>query len=344
MRNMFLFLLAAVTLFADQVVLTNGDTISGKVVKKDGANLTVHSEFLGNVTMPWTAVKSLRSDEDLTVVLPGGESVKGKVSTSDASFQVAGASGTTSTPLAEVSAVRNAAEQHAWERLQRPHIFDLWAGAFDIGLALAGGNARTNTFTTAFHAARITTHDKTTITFNQIRGTARLDGVNNLIASAIRGGWTYNRNINSRVFASTFNDYERDRFQDLSLRFVAGGGLGLIAIKSERTSLRVEGGLDYVHESFRQGVSHQAGEANFGDDLQVKLNGLTTVTQSFRMFPSLTDTGQYRANFDLGTVMTIKKWLGWHLTASDRYLNNPALGRQRNDILLSTGLRLSFAR
>jgi hypothetical protein len=343
-RNFFLFLLPAVTLFADQVVLSNGDTISGKVVKKDGATLTVHSEFLGDVTMPWTAVKSLRSDEDLTVVLPGGESVKGKVSTSGASFEVAGASGTTTTPLAEVSAVRNAAEQHAWERLQRPHIFDLWAGAFDIGLALAGGNARTNTFTTAFRAARVTTNDKVTITFNQIRGTARLDGINSLIASAIRGGWTYNRNISPRVFVSPFNDYERDRFQDLSLRFVAGGGLGLIAIKSERTSLRVEGGLDYVHESFRKGVSHQAGEANFGDDLLVKLNGLTTVTQSFRMFPSLTSTGQYRANFDLGTVMTLKKWLGWHLTASDRYLNNPALGRLRNDILLSTGLRLSFAR
>jgi hypothetical protein len=343
-RFVFLFLLPAVALLADQVVLTNGDTISGKIVKKDGASLKVHSELLGDVTMPWTAVTSLRSDEDLTVALPGGESVTGKVSTSGATFQVAGASGTTSIPLAEVSAVRNPAEQHAWERLQRPHILELWDGFFDVGLALASGNARTNTLTTAFHAARITHKDKVAITFNQIRGTARLNGVNSLIASSIRGGWTYNRDINPRVFATTFNDYERDRFQDLSLRVVAGGGVGLTAIKSERASLTVEGGLNYVHENFRQGVSHQAGEGNFGDDLLLRLNGLTTLTQSFRMFPSLTNTGQYRANFDLSTVMTLKKWLGWHLTASDRYLNSPVVGRLRNDILLSTGFRLIFAR
>jgi hypothetical protein len=68
-------------LSADQVVLKNGDTITGAVVKKDGTKLTIKSAFLGEVNMPWDAVKSLRSDENLTVVLPGGESVLGKVNT-----------------------------------------------------------------------------------------------------------------------------------------------------------------------------------------------------------------------------------------------------------------------
>ena len=40
----------------------------------------------------------------------------------------------------------------------------------------------------------------------------------------------------------------------------------------------------------------------------------------------------------------LKKWLAWHVTASDRFLSNPLPGRQRNDLLLSTGLRLSFAK
>jgi len=61
-------LLTFPALAADQVVLTNGDTITGTIVKKDGDKLTVKSEFLGEVTMPWKAVKSIRSDADLTVV------------------------------------------------------------------------------------------------------------------------------------------------------------------------------------------------------------------------------------------------------------------------------------
>jgi hypothetical protein len=48
-------------------------------------------------------------------------------------------------------------------------------------------------------------------------------------------------------------------------------------------------------------------------------------------------------NFDLSAVTLLKKWLGWHLTFSDRYLSDPVEGRLRNDVLLSTGFRLSFA-
>ena len=41
----------------------------------------------------------------------------------------------------------DAAEQHAFERLEHPGIFELWSGNFDIGLALARGNARTDSLT-----------------------------------------------------------------------------------------------------------------------------------------------------------------------------------------------------
>jgi len=37
---------------ADRVVLKNGDTLTGTVVKKVGDKLTLKSEFLGEVTMP----------------------------------------------------------------------------------------------------------------------------------------------------------------------------------------------------------------------------------------------------------------------------------------------------
>src|SRR5215470_7190786 len=101
-----LLLFFAPVLSADQVVLKNGDTITGSIIKKDGAKLTLKSEFLGEVTMPWTAVKSIRSDETLTVVLPGGEAVAGKVSTSGETLEVAAPSGQKTAPLADVQAVR----------------------------------------------------------------------------------------------------------------------------------------------------------------------------------------------------------------------------------------------
>src|SRR5258708_2637746 len=117
-RFLLLFLSLACFADADQVVLKNGDTITGSIVKKDGVKLTLKSEFLGEVTMPWTAVQTIRSDEPLTVVLPGGETVAGKVSTSGDALTVAAPAGPKSAPLASVESMRNPAEQHSWERLQ----------------------------------------------------------------------------------------------------------------------------------------------------------------------------------------------------------------------------------
>lgn len=74
------------------------------------------------------------------------------------------------------------------------------------------------------------------------------------------------------------------------------------------------------------------------------MSAVTSITQSFRIFPNLSNRGEFRGNFDLGAVTAIKKWLGWQISASNRYLSNPVLGRQRNDLLISTGLRVSFAK
>jgi len=339
---MCLFL--APVLSADQVVLKNGDTITGSIVKKDGAKLTLKSEFLGEVSMPWSAVKSLKSDGPLTVVLPTGESVSGKISTSGDNLEVATAPAPKSAPLLGITAVRNAAEQHAFERLQHPGLLELWTGSYDLGLALARGNARTDTFTNAFNASRVTRKDKITVSFSQIFASARVNNVSSTTANALRGGWTYNRDLTPKFFVATLNTYEHDQFQNLSLRFVAGGGFGVNAVKTDKANLSFTGGGDYERENFTTNLSRNSGEANFGDDFVYKFSAATSVTQAFRFYPNLTYTGEYRSNFDLSGATAIKKWLAWHLTASDRFISNPVFGRQRNDLILSTGFRLTFAK
>ncbi len=332
------------TFAADQVVLKNGDTITGSIIKKDGDKLTMKSEFLGEVSMPWSAVKSLKSDETLTVAAKDAEPVAGKVTTSGDTLQVATAGGTKTYPLADVHSVRNPAEQHSWERLQHPGLLELWTGFYDLGYALARGNARTETLTNAFNATRVTRNDRITISVNQIYGTARINGVSDAVANAIRGVWTYNHGIGSKLFLTTLNSYEHDPFQNLHLRFVVGGGLGWNTIKTDKYILSFTGGGDYARENFFNHIQRNSGEIFFGDDFIYKVSAATNITQSARIFPNVTDTGQYRFNFDLAAVTAIKKWLAFHITASNRFLSNPVPGVQKNDVLLSTGFRVTFSR
>lgn len=339
----FIFMVRAAS--ADQAILKNGDRVTGKIQKKDGADLVVKSDLFGTVTIPWTAVMQLTSDEPLTVALTDEKTVQGKIAVRDDAVEVATQTGLQSVAVTQVKSIRNADEQKAYERLQHPGILSLWVGDADVGLSLARGNSSTETITTSIKTTRETRNDKIALYFIQIYSQGKLaTGATALTAKSVRGGWAYNRRFSPRTFVNTFNDYEYDAFQGLDLRLVAGAGLGYQAIKKERTELNLASGVSYDRENFTQSLTRNSAEAYWGSSFMARISKSTTMTQSFRMFDNLTDAGEYRLNFDFGTATVLKKWLSWQLTFSDRYLSNPQPGRKTNDVLLTTGLRFTFER
>ncbi len=338
-------LLSACNAWADQVTLNNGDRITGKVVKKDQGSVTFKSDVFGSVTIPWSSVAQLASDAPVTVVLSDGKAVVGKLATADGVLQVTTATATESAVLSEITAIRDASEQRSFERLQNPSVLNLWAGRADVGLSIASGNSQTTTSTVSLVATRQTRSDKAGIHFTQIYAHGKnAQGVKVTSANAARGGWAYDRKVNSRMFLNLLNDYEYDAFQDLDLRFVAGGGAGYSALRRERMQLDLVAGADYNREKYGAPLIRHSGEAYWGDSLSAKVSRTTSLTQSFRMFNNLTQGGHYRMNFDAGTATQLLRWLGWHVTVSDRYSSGPLAGRKRNDVLLTTGLRINFAR
>jgi hypothetical protein len=337
--------LLVLTAWADQVTLRNGDRVTGKIVKKDGTALTFKSDVFGEVTIPWQNVAQVVSDEPLTVVLPDGKSVLGKVATTENKLEVTTETTKESVAIAEVGAIRNADEQKAHERLEHPGPLNLWTGYADLGVSFARGNADATTIATAVSATRETRGDKTSIYFNEIYSTGKaVDKSSAKTAQAIRGGWAYSKNLSPRLFINLFNDYEYDLFQSLDLRFVIGGGPGYSLVKNDQTQFDLVGGASYNREKFSTPLIRNSAEAYWGDNLLHKFSKITSLTQSFRMFNNLSDLGEYRLNFDLGAVTTLKKWLSWQLTVSDRYLSNPLPDHKKNDILFTTGIRVNFAR
>src|SRR5262249_4704967 len=160
------------------------------------------------------------TDQPLTVVLENNRTLQGTLATADGEIEVSGQGNRIAVTASEIEALRNAAEQRAYERLLHPGLSELWAGAGSVGLAVTSGNARTFTFTTAINAARVTNTDKTSLYFSAIKSSALVNGQNTATAKAVRGGIGYGHDIAPRWFLNAFNDYEYDRFQNLDLRFV----------------------------------------------------------------------------------------------------------------------------
>ncbi len=341
--SLLLFTSIAGLALGDQVTLKNGDVVSGQIEKKDGATLTIKTEFMGEVTIPWDAVTAVKSDNPLYVKLPSGAEVQGKVSTDNQQVQVATPSATQTAPIGQVATIRNAAEEAKYERFLHPSWLDLWAGYADVGFSIARGNAHTDTLTTAFNAVRATTNDKTTLFFNQVYSTGTIGPVTGPTANNAIGGVSYNHDITPRWFWNLLNTDEYDTFQGLNFRFVGGGGVGYHAIKTSRTMLDLLVGGDYSHSSFIDGTVRNLGEIYVGDDFSHKITGITSITETLRFFEA-PSAGEYRVLFNTGIATTIHKWLAWQIGVTDTYLSNPILGRKGNDLLLTTGLRATFAR
>lgn len=342
-------LLFAATSWADQIVMKNGDRVSGSIVKKDAAALTIKSIHFGTVTLPWAEVESVKADQPLTVVLTGDQTVKGTLATSDGKIEVAGDGAKKSVAPAEIVALRNVAEQAAYERLLHPAWSRLWVFTGSLGIAGAQGNAETRTFTIPVTGTRVTRTDKTSVYFNFLSSQATVGGVASQTAQAVRGGWAYAHNLNPRLAATVFNDFEYDKFQSLDLRTVVGGGLVYHLWKKDAGRVDAVGGGDWNHENYgppkpAPSYTKSSLEAYVGDDFAYKISKRLALTQTYRIFGNISDYGTYRQNFDFGVTSSLTKWLTWNSSISDRFNSLPVAGLKKNDFLYSTGLGFTFSR
>jgi putative salt-induced outer membrane protein YdiY len=348
--------LFAVTAMADQVTLKNGDRLTGTILKSDAKTLLIKTEFAGDVTVQWDAVSGIVSSQPLHLALKDGQTIVGMVNEADNRIEVATKeTGSVTASKDAVSAVRNDAEQKAYddqiERLRHPHLTDFWSGLLDTGLSLTRGNSDSLTFSLAGKAARVTDRDKIVVYSNAIYTNSTVNNVSSTTAHAIRGGLRGDLNVREKLFVFAFTDFEYDAFQHLDLRNVVGGGLGYHVLKTARTTFDLFGGGSFEQEYFSPNppaeptsLTRKSGEIVAGEELNTKLNSRTTLTERFSIYPNVSETGQYRYQFDTSAATKLKNWLGWQVTFSDRFLSNPLPGLKRNDLLLSTGVRLTFGK
>jgi putative salt-induced outer membrane protein len=334
------------TLFADQVVLKNGDRLTGTIAKSDDKALLIKTEFAGDVTVQWPAVQEVTSAQPLHVTLSNGKTVVGPVATTDGNLAVTTtASGTVNVSKDDVTALRSDAEQTAYEKSLHPGLVQGWAGGANVGFSLTRGNSQTKNLALAFTADRKTQTDDIALYANTVYAANDAPGaVPHTTASSDQGGARYSRNFGPRLFAYGSADFQTDALQDLNLRSVLGGGLGFHAIKGDRTTLDFLGGLNYTRENYST-LKRNFAALTLGEELSHKLGASTLLTQKAYFFPDLSDTGQYRATFDFGSVTKLSKWLGWQNAFGDIYVTNPPVATpalKKNDIVLTTGLNFSF--
>jgi putative salt-induced outer membrane protein len=354
---LILLVAAMPALCEDQITLKNGDHVSGKIVKSDGKTLTLHTDSAGDVVINLSSITHITSDQQLHITMADKKTIVGIVTGNEGTFLVATKTGTVEVPVAQVKTIRNDAEEAAYEKSLNPGWLHGWNGGANVGFSLARGNSETENLALALNLAHPTERDKTIIYVNSIYTNNAL-ATPSEVANLIQAGLEYDYNLGPRFFLNAEATFISNALQDLDLRSIYGGGVGVHAIKSDATTLDIIGGLNYTHETYSDGppvvpptvpptfasygMTNRFLAATVEDDFMHKLGKSTVITEKLDFYPGITDHGQYQIALLTGTVTKISKWLGWQNQFSDIYVSNPPPGTKTNDVILTTGLNVTF--
>ena len=342
MKKFFvLILLLCATGFADQVVLNNGDHLTGVIRKYDDQKLYLKPDYSEEIAIKWSAVSRVIGDKPLHVERSDASVIEARtIAASGTDMTIESAPARVTLPASSIKAIRSDSEEIAFEKKMNRGYWSTWRGGGNFGVAMARGNTDTTNISLGFASERKSLSDKLSLYSNAVYS---MDGrLGASTANDIRGGLRYDRNMSERFFGYGSGDFEHDELQSLTLRSVVGTGFGFHAINHKATSLDILAGGAYTREDYDNGVVNNLGTSSIGEQFSKALHPSMTITQKAFVLPYLNSLGDYRATFDLGVATKITRLLTWQVNFSDHYVTNPLPTFNENDLILTTGIGVTF--
>jgi hypothetical protein len=236
----FVIAAAGVCAHADEVVLRNGDRLTGETVTKTAEALILRTPYAGEISIPWSEVASITSSAPLELLLEGEPdpltgrllpAPPGRVLIETVDGQRIDAA------LQEISFL-NPKPYEACTGV-------VYAGRAALAAAYASGNV---------DSEHLQGHGELSARAKQHRTqlAARVERRSEAGASPSTG-WlgtaNHDRFLDEQRFVYVRGSLEHDRAKDLRRRSAAGVGYGTQILESPRASVSVRAGLDYVTET-----------------------------------------------------------------------------------------------
>jgi len=344
-------LIAALTtplLYADTVVMTNNDKLTGTAIKLEGGKLTFKTSYAEAIVIAWDQVTRLTTNQPIVLPTPKGNLSVTSIERTATGLIVTTESGPSTMDPSAVTVLRTPSDQKTYEDSLYPGWGHAWAGAANVSFALTKGNSDTTTFGAGFTAARTTSTDKTALYANTIYG-KNAHAVPETSANSIGGGLRYDHNLKPRLFVFGTGDFSSNALQDLDLRSIVGGGFGWHAVKSPRQSFDLLGGLVWTHESYSAtatapSTSNSFAALDLGQQYTRKVGAASLFTEQVLVYPDLNDISRYQFTINSAFSTKIGKIFNWVTSFNDNYTSFPPMGTVNNDVVLTTGLGVSLAR
>lgn len=151
----------------------------------------------------------------------------------------------------------------------------------------------------------------------------------------------YNRLFNERLFAYFRVDALHDGIADVEYRVALSPGAGYYFIKEKATTLAVEVGPGVIFED-RGGDKQTYATLRVAERFEHKFSDKARMWQTAEFLPEVSRFSNFIVNAEVGVAATLAKNLELSVVLQDNYVNEPALGRDKNDIKLISGITYKF--
>ena len=327
----------------------NGDLLTGEWQRVNGSDLVFKSENLGEVTVSISKVKSMDSTRNSAILLKSGDAFRGMLSLLESgAWELRGEDG----------GVRHVApggvmaiyplQTYYSKAGETRRVWQNWTGGSNVGYSLVRGERDAGTLSIGVNATRrepdlpgYKERFRTNYLLNILLSNSETNGIRtsaNSVSTSLRQDFLFT----PTNFAFALGQFDHVQTQSIDLRQTYGGGIGHDLLTRPRVNMQILSGLTFVRTAFSNQEIRREAEALVGQKIGWKVNDTVGLTHSLDFYPSLSETGDYRFNTSTTLSTRISSRLSFNTTVADRFLSRPLPGRQRNELVFTTGLGLNF--
>jgi putative salt-induced outer membrane protein len=214
-----------------------------------------------------------------------------------------------------------------------------WVGEASLGFAMTDGNSESMTLALALRAEREWDAWKLLLRENSIFSEADGDESANEHIFLER----LERKLSER--ASLFQDLflEHDEAEGLTSRLILTVGYARLLKKNEKIELTGEVGGGVLDENFRGGGDNTEPVAQVGALLKWQINKQLLFTQGVKLYPSLSEGGEFRLLSETTLSTPVGEKLTLKLVILDKYNSDPPTGIEENDLTITLNLVYKFS-
>jgi len=332
---LFVWPLAAT--YAGQIVLSNGDRLSGKLVQVADGKVHFTSDLVGDVTIPTDKVLTFTTDEPVKIVLQDETVLSRQITAAAGGVLTLGESSVANVEqikMADVIAINPPTPESP-----------KWQGSVSVGWTSVHGNTRSESLNAAAQASLRREGDRTTFGFDYGRGEQedRSTGEDVTTEDWWRARGKYDYFLGEKWYGFLEGRYETDKIAELDRRLIGGVGAGYQWIESDRMNFATEAGIAYLTERFDNdtpGNSEASAQAGYHFDM--KLNDRLKFINDLTYYPSF---GQF-SDYFLTTTAELRAMLTKSMYANFRVLfdydTSPAAGKGSTDVKYILGVGADF--